>query len=107
LEQPGTTLISDSWSSYNKINKFDFTSLTVNHKYNFVDPDSGAHTNKIEGLWSQFKRKFKGMNGCDRVQLQSHINEFMWRQWPTNDRVDAFDKILEELGELLFKKFYD
>ena len=101
MVQPGTTIISDSWSSYNKINEFDFTSLTVNHECNFEDPDSGAHTNKIEGLWSQFKRKFKEMNGFDRVQLQSHINEFMWRQWHTNGRVDAFDKIFEELGKLL------
>ena len=84
LVQPGTTIISDSWSSYYKINEFDFTSLTLNHKCNFVDPDSGAHTNKIEGLCSEFIRKFKEMNGCDRVQLQSHLNEFMLRHWYTN-----------------------
>ncbi|RNA18564.1 transposase [Brachionus plicatilis] len=45
----GTTIISDSWSS-------------VNH--NFVDPVSGAQTNKIEGLWKQSKEKIKQMNGC-------------------------------------------
>ena len=78
--EPGTTIIHDKWSSYNKIKDLGYTSLSVNHSYNFVDPETGAHTNKIEGLWNQFKRKFKEMNGCDRVSLQSYIIEFMWRQ---------------------------
>jgi hypothetical protein len=48
--EPGTTIIHDSWSSYNKIEEFKkFKSLSVNHKYNFKDPETGAHTNKIEG----------------------------------------------------------
>lgn len=46
----GTTIIHDSWSSYNKITQCkDFKSMSVNHKINFKDPDTGAHTNKIEG----------------------------------------------------------
>jgi hypothetical protein len=56
---------------------------------------------KLRVYGVNLNENFKEMNGCDRVQLQSHINEFMWRQWHTNGRVDAFDKILEELGKLL------
>ena len=48
--ESGTTIIHDSWSSYNKITQCkDFNSMSVNHKLNFKDPDTGAHTNKIEG----------------------------------------------------------
>ena len=53
----------------------------------------------IIGLWSQFKKKFKLMNGCCRANLQSYINEFMWRQWNNVSRVEAFEKILEEMGK--------
>ena len=99
LVLPGTTIIHDSWSSYNKIqNLKGFKSMSVTHNYNFKDPETGAHTNKIEGLWSQFKRKFKAMNGCNRAQLQSYINEFMWRHWNDVNRVEAFEFILDEIG---------
>jgi transposase-like protein len=90
--EPGTTIIHDKWSSYNKIKDLGYSSLSFNHSYNFVDPETGAHTNK-------FTRKFKEMNGCDRVSLQSYINEFMWRQWNCTDRIDSYETILEELGK--------
>ncbi len=28
---------------------------TVNHTYNYVDPDTGVHTNTIEGTWNDIK----------------------------------------------------
>jgi len=39
------------------------------------------------------------MNGCCRANLQSYVNEFMWRQWHNVGRVEAFEKIFEEIGE--------
>ena len=48
--QEGTTIIHDSWTSYNKIGEMkNFKSVSVNHNYNIKDPETGAHTNKIEG----------------------------------------------------------
>ena len=38
----------------------DFKHLTVNHSYNFVDPDTGAHTTIIERQWRELKRKVFG-----------------------------------------------
>jgi hypothetical protein len=37
----GSTIYSDCWSSYEKLSKLGYTHLTVNHTYNFLDPDSG------------------------------------------------------------------
>ena len=45
---PGTTIISDCWGGYNKLEAEGFDHLTVNHSQNCVDPQSGAHTQKIE-----------------------------------------------------------
>jgi transposase-like protein len=52
---PGTTIISDCWKAYDCLANEGYQHLKVNHTYNFVDPDTGAHTNTIEGLWSHAK----------------------------------------------------
>lgn len=44
---PGTIVYSDCWSSYNKISQFkNFSHQTVNHSYNFIDPETGTKLKK-------------------------------------------------------------
>ena len=38
--EPRTTIMSDCWRSYNSLDDNGFKHLTVNHRYNFVDPDT-------------------------------------------------------------------
>lgn len=38
---PGTIIISDCWKAYKCLENEDFKHYTVNHKLNFVDPDTG------------------------------------------------------------------
>lgn len=45
---PGTTLFSDCWRTYQCLQFEGHDYLTVNHSYNFVDPDTGAKTKEIE-----------------------------------------------------------
>ncbi|XP_037780346.1 uncharacterized protein LOC119576777 [Penaeus monodon] len=54
---PGTTVISDCWKAYNCLETEGYQHLTVNHSYNFVDPDTKAHTNTIERKWRDAKAK--------------------------------------------------
>uniref|UniRef100_A0A0L8GM65 ISXO2-like transposase domain-containing protein n=1 Tax=Octopus bimaculoides TaxID=37653 RepID=A0A0L8GM65_OCTBM len=54
-----TTIISDCWKTYNSFEAFGFQHHTVNHKYNSVDPLTGARTNAIESLWWQIKRQMR------------------------------------------------
>ena len=89
--EPGTTIISDKFSPYFNLNHVGYVHLMVNHSENFVDPYTGAHTNTIEGLWSQVKRKLKAMNGTLRSQLPGYLDEFNWRKLYGGDH---FENIL-------------
>lgn len=49
--RPGSVIYSDCWKAYECLGEEGFTHLTVNHSLNFVDPETGAHTQNIERLW--------------------------------------------------------
>jgi transposase-like protein len=55
---PGSTIITDCWSSYNQLGNIDiYTHLRVNHSYNFLNPeDSEINTQKIENCWIHAKK---------------------------------------------------
>ena len=56
---PGSIFCSDGWKAYNKLSEHlqleDVDHFPVNHSENFVDPESGAHTQTIEGVWRHCK----------------------------------------------------
>lgn len=82
---PGSTVMSDLWRAYGGIQALPegYAHQTVNHSQNFVDPITGAHTQKIENTWMCFKRKVKksmGLNTASKERYNDYLQEFMWRQ---------------------------
>ncbi|EEC12555.1 hypothetical protein IscW_ISCW024560, partial [Ixodes scapularis] len=60
---PGTTVVTDKWKGYDglwtvhdDLGHMVLNHLTVNHSENFVDPETGAHTQKIESAWTALKQ---------------------------------------------------
>lgn len=80
--------MSDAWKSYKNLEKYlpdlDLTHQFVNHTENFVDPDTGCHTQNIESLWSVIKRKLckGGINNgnyeriLDKIYADIHRKRF-------------------------------
>eukprot|EP00102_Acyrthosiphon_pisum_P021188 XP_016658398.1 PREDICTED: uncharacterized protein LOC107883251 [Acyrthosiphon pisum] len=54
----GTTIYSDQWRAYSTLNHHGYIHQTVNHSEFFIDPETGAHTQQIEGLWRIMKSKY-------------------------------------------------
>jgi transposase-like protein len=54
---PESIIHTDKWRGYNGLSSIGFTHYSVNHSKHKVDPLTGAHTNSIEGKWSDLKTK--------------------------------------------------
>jgi transposase-like protein len=94
--KPGTTIMSDEWKAYDKLGEVGYNHLTVNHSLNFVDPLSGAHTQRVENMWKNAKMRNKKHCGTAQSMIDSYLCEFMWRQRHKN--VDMFKCILRDIN---------
>lgn len=94
--RPLSVIVSDQWAAYNQIERdLGLRHLTVNHKLHFVDPTTGAHTQRIESIWSQLKGKCKEMRGVCGSSLPGYLNEWMWRyNFARNNGQAIFDLIM-------------
>jgi len=91
---PETTIMSDKFASYVSANekhtlennralkKRKYKHRWVNHSENFVDPTTGAHTQRIEGVWEvKLKMHVKKMRGMRKDMIPSYLDEYLWRSW--------------------------
>src|SRR5260363_378943 len=98
--EEGSIIYSDCFRSYQNItSKLNFDHKTVNHSEYFVDPETGVHTNTIEGNWLGIKI---GIPNCNRTKgkIQSYLWEFIWRR-QNNDQWEAMIEAMK--GQLLIE----
>ena len=100
--KPGSIIHSDKWAAYNNIKDIQveppYQHGSVNHSKNFKDPVTGVHTNHVECYWKNCKRKFKRMGGVQTSTLDSHIDEFMWREIYASDGLVCMNNILNHIS---------
>ena len=52
---PRSLIWTDEWESYTSLSTIGYEHETVNHSENFIDPVTGANTQKIERAWKEGK----------------------------------------------------
>ena len=99
----GTIFCSDGWKAYNKLRDHlqieDCLHFSVNHSENFVDPETGAHTQTIEGLWRHCKA-FLPSFGLKSRDLHTYLGAFLWHRYCKQRKLDMFVKFLKCAAEI-------
>ena len=97
---PGTTIISDQWAAYNKLEDIGFPHYTIDHSRFFVHPHNREiHTQNIEISWGWAKFEIKRQNR-DLLYLQELLDVYCWkRQFKTNGH-DKKSEIAQTLNSL-------
>ena len=95
----GTTIISDCWKAYSSLNPEGFTHLIINHSVNYIDPDSGAHTNTIDFTWRALKKSLP-KNGTQKTLYDSYFTQYSIRKLYSNDSADPFLSCLNLISEV-------
>lgn len=103
--RPGTTIITDSWRAYDGLDKIGFVHLKVNHSRNFVDPETGAHTNTIESIWQAVKRSFP-TSGRRKHYYLGYLSRFMFLHECKIFNSDPFQQFLKAAGRL-FNPYFE
>ncbi|XP_054269858.1 uncharacterized protein LOC128995988 [Macrosteles quadrilineatus] len=94
---PGTTIISDCWRAYDCLGQEGFRHLQVNHSVNFVDPETGAHTNNIERVWREVRATIPRY-GIRKKHFVGYLAEFQFKQrYSPLERIHHFFKAAGQL----------
>lgn len=90
--RPGSHIYTDEGRSYFPLGmNSDYNHQSVVHKYNFVNPETGVHTQHVESFNNKMKRKIKDRLGIDADKREEFINEFLFFDW---FKEDCFNQIL-------------
>ena len=100
---PGTIFCSDGWKAYHKLREHlqleDIDHFSVNHSENYVDPESGAHTQTIEGVWRNCK-DFLPSFGLKPAYLHTYLGTFCWYRYCKQRKLDMFLHFLKCAAEI-------
>ncbi len=61
--ESSSVIHTDGWKACNALKDHGFLHLTAIHDENYVDPDSGAHTQAIERAWVEVKAWWRRTRG--------------------------------------------
>ena len=75
-----TNVISDVWKAYLHLGEAGFRHEVVNHSLEFVDQDTGAHTQTVEGAWGMCKLEINTHKGIQKEQLPTFLHRWCFRR---------------------------
>jgi hypothetical protein len=84
--EKGTTITTDCWKAYGKLESLGYIHKTVNHSKEFVTKD-GVHSNDVEAAWRPLKDHFRQLrirSVCDDCQDKFYVAHFLYKEQVTD-----------------------
>jgi len=76
----GSILHTNEAKVYKKLSKdSNYQHFSVIHEYEFVNYETGTHTQHVESSNNRLKKVLKDMHGCLKDYGENFIVEFLWR----------------------------
>ena len=73
-------IYSDEWRAYSCLDKHGYFHGTVNHKKNFVNPQTLVHTQMVENVWKYLKRWIRTRNVTRVEHYSIYVHEWCFRR---------------------------
>nr|XP_055075339.1 uncharacterized protein LOC129454779 [Misgurnus anguillicaudatus] len=75
-------VVSDEWKAYASLSQEGYKHVRVNHSKNYVDPQTGLHTQNLERAWQTYKMQIWRMRGNrSEKTLKQHLCFIEWTHW--------------------------
>ncbi len=97
--EKGTTIMTDCWKSYDGLTADGFNHLTVCHKYNYIDPNTYANTQKIESNWRPLRNRLSS-RGVNKEHLADHLCEYLWMRHVKKHNLDPFAELIKAIARI-------
>lgn len=88
---PGSLIYTDEHRSYTSLSKIGFLHESVCHKYSFVNPENGVHTQHVEAFNNVIKCEIKKRMGIATFCREKFLTEIVW-MW--NNKKNLFAAVL-------------
>ena len=96
----GQTVYSDEMLSYNRLSSLGYMHRTVQHSAKQYVVGK-AHTNNIEGMWSNVKRGIDGVHhAVSPKYLQGYLDAYVYRFNHRSDETPMFVQFLERVASV-------
>jgi hypothetical protein len=93
-----TTIYSDCWKAYDCLEDHCYKHMSVKHSLHFKDPETGVHTNTVEGMWNQVRRTLPKF-GTKKEYYRAYLEEFVIRNRLRKE--DFFDYFIDHIHECI------
>jgi transposase-like protein len=98
----GTTIYTDELASYNRLSSLGYAHETVQHSAKEYVAGN-AHTNNIEGIWSNTKRGIDGVHhAISPKYTQGYLDSYIFRYNHRSDEQPMFETILRQVRKVQF-----